>query len=198
LDIDPEAGNIQYPVFSYQWPIIMPLHIIIDGYNLIRQSSRFSDIDSRDIQAGRQALIDMLAAYKRVRAHRITVVFDGTHAPPYSVRSDRSKGVEIRFSRDGETADAVIKRMSSREGEKALIVSSDNDVVNHAQAQGSATIDSPGFEYRMVSANFTDSPDSGEADPDSESGWIPTTKKKGPSRRRSKKERRRMTRIGKL
>ena len=55
----------------------MSLHIIIDGYNLIRQSGQLSMLDMQDLQLGREALVDMLAAYKRFKAHRITVVCDG-------------------------------------------------------------------------------------------------------------------------
>jgi len=60
----------------------LSIHIIIDGYNLIRQSNSLSILDMQDIQLGREALVDMLAAYKKVKPHRITVVFDGTTAPP--------------------------------------------------------------------------------------------------------------------
>jgi len=34
----------------------MALHLIIDGYNLIRQSPYLADIDARDLEAGREAL----------------------------------------------------------------------------------------------------------------------------------------------
>ncbi|MBW2739271.1 MAG: NYN domain-containing protein, partial [Deltaproteobacteria bacterium] len=74
----------------------MSLHIIIDGYNLIRQSNTLSDLDRQDIQLGREALLNMLAAYKKIKRHKITVVFDGTNAPFLSPRSDKIKGVEIR------------------------------------------------------------------------------------------------------
>ncbi|NQT68664.1 MAG: NYN domain-containing protein, partial [Desulfobacteraceae bacterium] len=58
----------------------MSIHIIIDGYNLIRQSNFFSTIDRRDMQLGRETLIETLAAYKGIKGHKITVVFDGAQA----------------------------------------------------------------------------------------------------------------------
>ena len=73
----------------------MSIHIIIDGYNLIRQSKQLSVLDLEDIQLGREALIDMLAAYKKIKAHRITVVFDGTRSPLLSLQRDRQKGITI-------------------------------------------------------------------------------------------------------
>jgi predicted RNA-binding protein with PIN domain len=173
----------------------MSIHIIIDGYNLIRQSKKLSALDLQDIQLGREALIDMLAAYKRVKAHKITVVFDGTGSPLLSRRRDRQKGVTIVFSHNGESADTIIKKMARREGEKALVVSSDLDIVQSAETRGSATISAEEFEDRLTLSLYTDGMD---IDRDAYTGWKPTTKKKGPSRRLSKKQRKSRAKIRKL
>ena len=95
----------------------MSIHIIIDGYNLIHQSKTLSRLDQQDIMLGRDALVDMLAAYRKIKPHRITVVFDGHHSPVFSQTQDRRKGIAIRFSRRGESADHVIKQMA-RKGKK--------------------------------------------------------------------------------
>jgi predicted RNA-binding protein with PIN domain len=173
----------------------MSIHIIIDGYNLIRRSSSLSTIDQQDIQLGREALLDTLSSYKRIKHHMITVVFDGAHAPPFSQHKDRVKGIKIKFSRSGETADTVVKRMTAREREKALVVSSDLDIVNFAASMGAATISSPEFEEKITMAVYMDT--KGEAD-QNQGGWVPTTKKKGPSRRLSKRKRRNRVKIKKL
>ena len=60
----------------------MSIHIIIDGYNLIRQSTTLSALDQQDIMLGREALVDTLAAYRKIKHHRITVVFDGSTLLP--------------------------------------------------------------------------------------------------------------------
>ena len=173
----------------------MSIHIIIDGYNLIRQSSSFSDLDRQDIQLGREALLDALAAYKRIKHHKITVVFDGTNAPPFSQHENRVKGIKVKFSRKGELADSVIKRMVSREREKALVVSSDMDVVNFAATKGAATIRSSDFEEKITMAAYMDIKG---IEGEGEGGWVPTTKKKGPSKRLSKRKRRDRIKIRKL
>jgi predicted RNA-binding protein with PIN domain len=102
----------------------MSLHIIIDGYNLIRQSDTFRFLDRQSMQRGREALVNVLAAYKKIKSHTITVVFDGAQAPPLAPQSDRVKGIIIEFSRNGESADTVIKRLARKERQKALVVSS--------------------------------------------------------------------------
>lgn len=173
----------------------MSIHIIIDGYNLIRQSSQLSTLDLQDIQMGRDALVDMLAAYKKIKAHRITVVFDGTRSPLLALQRKRQKGITLVFSHAGETADAVIKQMARREGAKALVVSSDLDIVRSVEDRGAATISAPDFENKLILASYT----GGMADDrDAYTGWKPTTQKKGPRRRLSKKQRKTRAKIRKL
>lgn len=175
---------------------IMGIHIVIDGYNLIRQSRQFSRLDRQDLQSGRDALVDALAAYKKIKPHKITVVFDGIAASTGLPRRDVQKGIKLRYSAPGETADSVIKRMAAKEKEKLLVVTSDSDIVRYAESMGTATIGSPEFEDRLMLASYLDLK-GGDAFGEGE-GWQPTTKKKGPSRRLSKRRRRINKKIAKL
>jgi len=173
----------------------MALHIIIDGYNLIRQSPRLKRLDHQDIQLGRQSLIEELARYQRRKRHRITVVFDGAKAPVNNRPQDRIRGIDIRFSRTEESADIIIKGMAAREKENALIVSSDRDIVVFAMSQGAAVISSPDFGEKIAQSalSLDDSPLLHEI-----KSWNPSTKKKGPSRRLSKRERKNKLKTRKL
>jgi predicted RNA-binding protein with PIN domain len=173
----------------------MSIHIIIDGYNLIRQSNSLSELDRQDIQLGREALLDTLAAYQRIKCHKITVVFDGTNAPVFSQNRIQVKGIKVKFSRTGDSADFVIKRMASREREKALVVSSDVDIVNFVATKGAATISSAEFEEKLALAVYWDTKGIESED---EGGWVPTTKKKGPRKRLPKRKRRNRVKIRKL
>jgi len=173
----------------------MSVHIIIDGYNLIRRSHRLSALDQRELQLGREALLDTLAAYRRNCLHKITVVFDGASAPDLFFSSERTRGIEVTYSHQGESADAVIKRMAARKKEKALVVTSDRDIIDYVSARGAATIDSLSFEQKIAEALYGDIELSGA---ENEGGWTPTTRKKGPGHRASKKERRNMKKINKL
>jgi predicted RNA-binding protein with PIN domain len=173
----------------------MPIHIIIDGYNLIRQSATLSTLDQQDMMLGREALVGRLAAYRKVKPHRITVVFDASHSPAFSQHRDRQKGIAIRFSKRGESADDVIKRMARKERNKALVVSSDREIVNFAESYGAATISAPQFENKIEIAVQGDHH---KNESDDNTGWTPTTKKKGPSRRLPKKQRQNRRKIKKL
>ena len=144
---------------------------------------------------GREALVNQLATYKKIKPHRITVVFDARHSPLFSQQNDRHKGIAIRFSRRGESADDVIKRMAREEREKALVVSSDREIINYAARCGSATIGAPQFENKIEMAIQVERH---TAPSKNDSGRALRPKKKGPSRRLSKKLRRNRMKIKKL
>ena len=173
----------------------MSIHIIVDGYNLIRQSKSFRHLDQQSLELGRDALINSLAEYKRLKSHKITVVFDGARAPYPTPCRDRVRGIQILFSRSGQTADGVIIGMARAEREKALVVSSDREVMRSSEAFGAATISAENFENKLVLAA-----EMGEFSSDREDsqGWKPTTKKKGPRRRLPKQKRRNRSKIKKL
>jgi predicted RNA-binding protein with PIN domain len=137
----------------------------------------------------------MLAAYRKVKSHRITVVFDGAAAPAFSQKRHRRKGISIVFSHMGESADTVIKKMAGRERQKALVVSSDRDIIQSAASCGAATVSSEEFENRLTMAMGVNSVPAGADDYE---GWKPTTKKKGPSRRLSRRQRKNIAKLRKL
>ncbi len=175
----------------------MSLHIIIDGYNLIRRSPTLSSIEQWSLEEGRDALIDRLSSYKRVRHHPITVVFDGTHADSCLERKTAWKGIDVVFSRRGELADTVIKRIVARERERAVVVTSDRDIANFAEGHGATIMDSIEFEKKIEMATQMERM-TGDTGGEDEVGWVPTTKKKGPARRPPRQKRKKRARESKL
>jgi len=173
----------------------MAIHIIIDGYNLIRQSETLKDLEYIDLQLGRETLIDQLASYRRMKHHHITVVFDGTNAPVFSQKRDIVQGIHVVFSRNGELADTVIKRMVGKEREKALVVTSDREITCYALSKEASVIESADFEAKIT---INDDAWGYPGDDHRDDGWKPSTKKRGPSRRLPKRKRRSMAKIRKL
>ena len=173
----------------------MGLHLLIDGYNLIRQSAALGPVDRRDITAGREALLKRLAAYRRLKPHAMTVVFDGAGAPEATPERDRVMGVRVVFSRHGETADAVIARMARHEGERALVVTSDRGLARAVESAGATVLDALEFEARVAMA-VTLGGD--EAPRDDDPVRRVSTRKKGEGRRLPKRQRQAMKKASKL
>jgi predicted RNA-binding protein with PIN domain len=122
--------------------------ILIDGYNLIRQSDRLLEVEQRQgLAAGRAALIDLLAAFREATGDRISVVFDGDDGVGYISGSSRQKGVSVAFSQPPQSADdVIIERIKRRHGTKALlVVSSDRAIQASARRDKVSAIGSGRF-----------------------------------------------------
>ena len=176
----------------------MAIHIVVDGYNLIKQSSVLSRLDRMDMEEGRDELIARLAAYKKVKRHRITVVFDGCKGGGLRQERTREKGISIIFSKKGEEADDIIKRTVKVIREKALVVTSDREIVEFSERHGATVISSGEFEMRMEMAVFYEDKGLEEGLSDESIEKTIHTKKKGPSRRLKKSQRQSKRKIMKL
>ncbi|MDO9515826.1 MAG: NYN domain-containing protein [Syntrophales bacterium] len=176
------------------------MHIIIDGYNLIRQSDSLRRLERLSLERGRGELIRRVAGYRRLRGHKMTVVFDGWMTGPAEEERLREDGVHIVYSGRGETADEVIKRMARAErGSEIIVVSSDREVADSAVKAGGVAISSPEFEERMGEEETKGMPDDDETpEEDDDLPPISGTRKKGAARRRSRRERQSQRRLNKL
>jgi hypothetical protein len=169
------------------------MHILIDGYNLIRKSETLRQFDRMSLEAGRNALMRNLADYKKRTGHRVTVVFDAAQGGFLLEERDRHGGVQCLFSRKGETADDLIKRMVEDRKDAFVVVTSDRGIADFASRRGVAVIASPLFASRLhggkdaprdvASQLKDDTDDNGQDD-----ACVAGTKKKGPSRRLSKRQ----------
>lgn len=177
-----------------QKTVLMALHLIIDGYNLIRQSPFFQEMDARELELGREALLDSLAGYRKTRPqHKITVVFDGWLGGDLKESRDHRSGMAIVYSRRGERADEVIKRLLQKERSRAVVVSSDRELQEYAQKVNATWISAPEFEMSHLRIAGAGPP---EDDDETSSGHGP--QKKGPAYRAPKRQRQRRQRLKKL
>lgn len=112
--------------------------IIIDGYNLI-------GIQHRDLEKQREILINSLIEYRKRKSHDITVVFDGWKTGEARESRFATGGIKVIYSRIGEKADSVIKRIISSERREWIVVTSDREIAGHAWASGSVPVPAEDF-----------------------------------------------------
>lgn len=123
----------------------MPTHLIIDGYNLLGVRGGLCG----DVEARRESLIWELVGYRQRKGHPLTVVFDGWRSGQPVERSEWREGIEVVYSRQGQQADAVVKRLSAQYGSDCAVVSSDHEIVNFARAHCSTVMTAGEFETRL-------------------------------------------------
>jgi len=178
------------------------MHIIIDGYNLIRQSETLRRFERQSLEAGRQALLQQVSLYRQQKGHRSTVGFDGWESGSPFEERDRQGGIAVIYSRRGEKADEVIKRMVLQKGEETVVVTSDRDIAGFVIRKGATALSSLEFEAvisRTASAATTSADAGSPPEKEEEDPRKPgDTRKKGPAHRLSRREKTALTRFKKL
>ncbi len=170
------------------------MHLIIDGYNLLHSSRTLVRLNSIELQWERERLIQRLSLYHQAKSAEIIVVFDGWQGGWNTEKKEKRKGIELIFSRVGEKADEVIKRLIREKGSGAVVVTSDREISKYADKLSVPVIPSDQFQEKLESRHDVFKRDVWKDEEEEEAGGI----KKGPSRRLSKKEKRKLTALKKL
>ena len=84
-------------------------YLIIDGYNMIGQSSTLSTVAKENLEEAREQLLDTIANYNALIADEIVCVFDAYEQSGIE-REDLYHGVKTIFTKEKETADSFIER----------------------------------------------------------------------------------------
>jgi predicted RNA-binding protein with PIN domain len=170
------------------------MHLIIDGYNLLHVNRSMIRLNSIQLQWERDLLIDQLSLYQRLKPGAITAVFDGWQGGWSIEKTEKKKGIEIIYSKLGEKADEVIKRLIKEKGSGVIVITSDREVGRFAERMAVPVISSEQFRERLeVSARKPE--EHYEEELEEEEKGI---KKKGLSRRLSKREKRARAALKKL
>ncbi|MCG8939557.1 NYN domain-containing protein [Staphylococcus epidermidis] len=84
-------------------------YLIIDGYNMIGQSSTLSTVAKENLEEAREQLLDTIANYNALIADEIVCVFDAYEQSGIE-REYFYNGVKTIFTKEKETADSFIER----------------------------------------------------------------------------------------
>jgi uncharacterized protein len=88
------------------------VRILVDGYSLLHQWPEVAPGKPRHSLAAREELIGKLTQYHDATGTPVTIIFDG--ASGALADSPSAAGVEILYSRAGQTADQIIERVTHR------------------------------------------------------------------------------------
>src|SRR6266581_4773158 len=166
---------------------------LIDGYNLIRRDPDLRDREIESLEAGRRALLRLLARAYRDPRDEFTVVFDGARVAGGAPPAGRIRAI---FSRPPLTADDELMRLARQWKSGAVVVSSDRKIQDAARRAGSAVLTTEQF---LEALEVPESP-SGADTPESKDDFDeePGREKRGNPRRLSKKARQARRALGRL
>jgi len=120
-------------------------HLIVDGYNVTKAA-----VPNLTLEQQRFQLLRVLAVMAGQTGAEITAVFDGSDVT--AVPAAAARGVRVRFSPAGVTADAVIRAMARAEpeGRPVVVVSSDREVAAGVLRAGARSAPSSVLTERLL------------------------------------------------
>src|SRR6266516_5731612 len=90
------------------------VRILVDGFSLLHSWPELAPGRPRHTAAVRKELINRLTQYHDACGTPITIVFDGAAAKLEIEETPPKPGLEILYSRTGQTADQIIERAAHR------------------------------------------------------------------------------------
>ncbi len=105
-----------------------PEYLLVDGYNMIFAWDDLNAIARQDLQAAREALMDILSNYQGYKQNRLILVFDAYKVPRGTGSVSLYHNIHVVYTKEAETADAYIEKASyrlTRENRRVLVASAD-------------------------------------------------------------------------
>lgn len=119
---------------------VEPQTILIDGYNVIKNTPGLMAAERVSLETGREALLAQIRAKYRHTPHTVIVVFDGDGVVESTVPFQGYSRGRVVYTRYGETADDTIRRLMAIEREhgrsQVVVVSNDGEVQHSADTAG--------------------------------------------------------------
>ena len=87
-------------------------YLIVDGYNIIFAWDELNSLSRISMDAARTALIEILSNYQGYRKCKVIAVFDAYKIKGGERRQEKHGAVDVVFTKEAETADTYIERLS--------------------------------------------------------------------------------------
>ena len=95
-----------------------PEYVLVDGYNIIFAWEDLKKLAQEDLGAARDRLIDILRNYQSFRQCPVILVFDAYKVPGNPGSVERFGDLSVVFTKEAQTADSYIERLSYELGKK--------------------------------------------------------------------------------
>ena len=80
-------------------------YLIVDGYNIMNGWLELAALKEQSLEHARDKLVEIMGNFQALMGNRVVVVFDAHLVKGSAGNREHVGGVEVIFSREGETAD---------------------------------------------------------------------------------------------
>lgn len=129
--------------------IVKKYYLLVDGYNIINFWDELRSISIISLDEARQSLVDMMAELGSITGETIIVVFDSYLQKNPTRQIIETKGIEVVFTKEYETADNYIEMLvsNSKKHEIFKVASSDSMIQSMIFGKGANRVSANELKY---------------------------------------------------
>ena len=123
--------------------------LLIDGYNMIFAWEELSDMADLSLESARNLLVETLCSYQSYWGKRTIVVFDAYRQPGNIGMTENILGVEVVYTKEGQTADQYIEKFVLKHVKKMRITVATSDGLEQMMIFGQGALRMSARELRQ-------------------------------------------------
>lgn len=104
-----------------------PEYLLVDGYNIIFAWDELKTAAQESLGAARKLLMDILSNYQGFKKCKVILVFDAYKVPHNTGEVFRYHNINVVYTKEAETADAYIEKVTSEIGKKHRVTVATSD-----------------------------------------------------------------------
>ncbi len=135
-----------------------PVYLLVDGYNIIFAWEHLSGLARENLDAAREKLIHELANYQGFTQCELILVFDAYKVKGNPGQVERVHGIHVVYTKEAETADMYIERVTHELGRKYQVRVATSDRLEQLiiLGHGATRVSAAAFleEVRLVEAGI--------------------------------------------
>ena len=123
-------------------------YLLVDGYNIIFAWDELRELSRGSLDLARETLIRLLINYQAIRKCAVIAVFDAYRVNGGQGAVEKHNGVYVVYTRQAQTADSYIEKVSYEIGGKSRVRVASSDGLEQLIVMGHGTLRMSAAEFR--------------------------------------------------
>ncbi len=128
---------------------VMEEYLLVDGYNIIFAWEQLKELAKVNIDAAREALIEIMANYQGYKKCHVIVVFDAYRVKGGERHFEKHENVDVVYTAEAETADMYIEKTAHQKAKDYLVRVATSDRLEQMIIVGSGAFKVSADEFRL-------------------------------------------------
>ncbi len=111
-------------------------YLLVDGYNIIYAWNELKEIANENLENARLKLLDIMCNYQGSKSCHVVVVFDAHKVKGQARRIYKHHNIQVVFTKEAETADELIERITYQMGQEYRIRVATSDALEQIIIMG--------------------------------------------------------------